>query len=368
MLKPVKTIPETQELREKKGSSLKLSRKIVTWSAFACSIAAVLLLIGTLVTVLMGELGSFAEQTVKLLYLLAAIFGGASVVLAIAGFLCGKFSQDMMTRELDYLERCDSENSFYIGEGTLATFGGGVLCIHGGINREIRIPYRDLRFFSVCSRRAPREKGEWSVVIEIPSHYLTKDESGRKDEKPALVQTDYKERLVDCLNREGLELVGEKPQPKENGQKDYTKLKEFSIPEHSRRKRALGLIVLGAVFLVAMIPVIFWQTTVAVILGVFGAFLLGRGVVAFVGAKGRFVFFREGIWWRDPNRFNSVFLKWEEIEEIKTETRDQSRYFNVGCAYGSYYLPQPDGAAEYLKSLFSEIEMQDSGITKFPRV
>ena len=341
--------------------TLRRNRIAVGVFTFAFAILAVLSLIGVVVSVLVLELrgGDGSQRT--LLYILSGSFGGGAVVLALLGFAFAKLSQHCFSAERDFRERCIGEESFFVGETTLATFSEGKLCLHDEntlpARAEVCVPYGELRFFSVCTRRAPREKGEWSVVIEIPAHYLKKNGKAAKDDPPALIQTDAKERLYACLEKYGFPLLGEEPpRGKKVENKTFKTEKKFLLPVVKKRRRALLFLALGAVMLGGGVAVAFTlSASVGAIVAAFGALIAGRAVWSFVQAKGVLAFSNEGIWWRDSSRSDSVFLKWREIEKIYPEERDGFPLLTAVCAYGSYHFPNPDGAYDYLKETHGEL-------------
>lgn len=348
-MKFVKEIPQSDAEKTKKRKSLEARRKAHSAFCFIFALLAILCLVGTLITLFMAELGNHAAATKTLLYILSGSFLGGAIAAAFLGVLLSKIAQNALSRELDYLERCDGENSFFVGEGTLATFGNGAVLLHGAEGgKTVKVPYEKMRFFSVCTRHKPKETGEWSVVMEIPESYLSK--SGKGEEK-ALIQTDAKERLYDCLEREGLELLGELP-PHEPVKKKFSRIQAFSRPDRKKRNRALILIVISALLCAGGIPAaIFWEVTAGSFLCVIGAFLLGRSVYAFCKAQSALIVYKEGLWWNDHGAVSdSIFLKWEEIESVNTEESGDVTVLNVRCAYGAYRFPAIEGAEKAVLS------------------
>lgn len=346
----VKELPQDAEQREKKKKALTAKRKALSAMCFVCAVVGIALLVATLVMLIAAELGNFGEDVKNLLFLLCGCFLGGALVFALIAILFARAGQNAADRELDFLERCDDENSFFVGEGTLATFGNGQVTLHGGESgKVIFVPYDKMRFFSVCTRHRPKEKGEWSVVLEIPTHYLTKGKA-EKDAPPALVQTDYKPRLADCLAREGLHLIGQTPQ--EGEKKSYRRVRSYTRPDKQKRKRSLILIALGAVLCAACLPVAFlWEPTFGAVFGVLGAFLLGRSVYSFVNAKSMLVLYDGGMWWKESTRNESVFLGWEEIVRVEEERAGEQNLLSVQCPYGAYHFFAFEGAAAEMTSL-----------------
>lgn len=348
-------IPQGEEERKKKGAAVARTRKVCGVFVFVIAISSVLLLMGTIAAVLVLELGTSEPSRDWLLYILIGSFAGGAILFAVVGFLLGRLLQFYLLRELDYRERCDSEYSFFVGEGTLAKFETDGIFIRSedGRGETIRVPYTQLRAFSVCSRHAPREKGEWSVVLEIPASYLAKPGKAKRDDPPALVQTDAKERLYRCLEERGVPLLGEPPEQKKRAEKFKPRCK-YLLPNRKKRKRALLMLALGVVLIGVAVPVGLYEVSIGSILGVFGAFIIGRAVNDFVRAKGIFAVYEEGIYWRDTTPEDSVFLKWEEIGAISPEEREGIALLNVQCAYGAYHLPNIGGAYDYLREFRPE--------------
>lgn len=343
-------IPQDENLRLKRKKALTFQRKAEGICALIVAILAVLSLIGALVCLVLTETGERSGNAKTLLYILAGSFTGGAVLFALFALWFSKLSQNAYSAELDYRERCDGENSFFVGDGTLATFEENGIRLHAesGGKEEVTVPYSEMRFFSVCARRAPREKGEWSVVIEIPVKYLVKKRQPAEDEKPALVQTDAKERLYRCLEERGLELLGEKESA--GSRKRFVPLKKFIFPEEAARKRALMLIGLGILALGFGIAVaLLWQVTVGSIISVVGFFIGGRAVHSYILSKRVLAFYAEGVYWREKASADSVFLKWEEIGTISPDEKNGVSLLKIDCAYGAYHFMNKEGVFEYLK-------------------
>ena len=343
------------EQAEKRGRALKTQRAASNIGCLVFAVLAVLLMVGVVVLVLVLELKERSEEMRRLLYILTGSFAGGAVASALLGFLFGRLSQKAYERERDFLELCDGENSFFVGESTLATFSEKGIRLHSKERKEvISVPKSELRFFSVCTRHRARERGEWSVAIEIPARYLAKKpEAGAP---PVLIQADGKERLYQCLERFQMPLLGEAPlRGNAPSKKKFTRKKTYSIPNAQRRKRALLLLALGAVLLAGgiVLAVTLMPSTGAVV-AVLGVLIGGRATFSFVRAKRTLAVFEEGLLWREENYFDSAFLKWEEIEQIETEVKDGMPFLKVNCAYGSYHFINPQGAFEYLAQVQPE--------------
>ena len=206
------------ELFSKQAGRAGKRRRALNVLAWTAAILALLLVVGAVVCLVMLGLGN---QNFYLLGFLA--LGGmlGAAALGGVGFALFRAFVRAEDEERDLLERADSEESFTVGEGTLATFTEDALVLHGQDRekreRRIRVPYKEMRFFSVLVRHAPRERGEWRVLFEIPSHYLSK--KPHKGEPPALIETQGKERLKACIAAHDLVLVGETPAPSDKGKK-----------------------------------------------------------------------------------------------------------------------------------------------------
>ena len=97
----------------------RIHRKI--WGAFGwtCIVIALLCMVGLLVVLVMIGLGN--ERMLLLGSLCAGTAGGAALF-GLAGLLSVRRNEMWYGRETDALERADGEDSFFIGEETLATF------------------------------------------------------------------------------------------------------------------------------------------------------------------------------------------------------------------------------------------------------
>lgn len=343
-----KTIPEGPA-REKRRRALARAVTLTGTSAFILAILAVLLLVAVVVVLFLFEFKR-SEQTLTVILLLS--FTGGAVATAFASFFLARRNGALEDRLQDYLERLDSPLSFLVGEDTYATFAEDALRLHAEGKPEVKVPYAEISLYSVCSRRAPREKGEWSVLIEIPAHYLLKKE---KDAPPALVQTQYKPRLAEVLKERGLVLAGE---PYRDGQskKPFKPLKKFFLPNRERRRRALPVIILGGILAAVSVPVwIFLNGAVGAIFLVFGLFILGRGIWAFHEARAIVGFYGEGLYWRESRGGESLFLKWEEIVSLRIGAEEGLPVLAISCLYGEYRIPRPQGTEEYLRNTRPEI-------------
>lgn len=339
-------LPVSQEARRKKCASLGRTGTFYMLSTIALAVLAILLALGVFITVIVFE---FKAPAGNLPYILVGAFAGGAILLALSAFGMNALARRHRLCELDFRERCDGEESFFVGDGTLATFGEHGIVIHGETpgREEIRVPYSEMRFFSVCTRRAPRERGEWSVVFEIPARYLAKPGQAKPGDPPALVQTDAKDRLGATLARHGLTCIGEVRTEKTG---KFPVVRKFYLPNREKRKRAfLTLCLSFALCVGGVFAGVFWQITAGALLGALGVVLAGRSLFAYVRAKGLLGYCEEGLYWRDIGRADSVFLKWEEIESVALEPNNGAAVYRVQCAYGAYHFPAVAGSYEFLK-------------------
>ena len=355
-------LPEEGLPRERKKRALARARKAYNILTLVLSAVAVLCLIGLLVSVIVLEMRENPVYAVRVLYILTGVFAAGAAVFAFGAFGCAKLAFSAEKTERDFRERCCGQESFFVGEGTLVTFEEDGVRLHDEENakKPVFVPYRDMTFHSVCTRKKPREKGAWSVVLSLPSHYVVK-EGKEKDAPPrAAVQTDAKERLYRTLEAHGLELLGEAPPrggKREN--RKFTPRAKFLLPDAPRRKRALiGAAVAGMAAVAGVCVAVFWREmlTVGVIVAVFGAFFGGRSLISFFRAKGMLAFYEEGLYWQEGGRAvdERIFLKWEEIERVSMQEVRGVNYLKLRRAYGSYHLPDVAGAYEYLSKTHPE--------------
>ncbi len=346
-------IPAHEEERAKKRRTLRRTVRFLGVLTVASAGLAIACLLGVFVAAIVAE---FNRGAATLCYYLAAGFGGGAVLFALLAVLFGKLSARLDLRLTDYCERCDGEDSFYVGEGTLATFCEDRLRLHGEEgDREIFIPYSEIRVFSVCTRILPREKGKWSVVLEIPRRYIEKEWAVSKDDPPALVQTDAKDRLFHTLEKYGIEALGEHmPSDMPSGKK-FKPQKKCYLPDRKKRRRALITGGLGLALIAAGVPIaILFNMTAGIVLGVFGAFFLARSSISFVRARGMLAAYGEGIYWRETERRESVFLKWEEVERIQRGEHKGFPILTVHCPYGDYHFPDVGDMWAFLSEHYGE--------------
>ena len=337
------------------------TRRAFNGLAWAAAVLALLLVIGAIVCLVMLGLGN------ENLYLLGFLaLGGmlGALLLGGIGFVFFRRANRAEEKERDFFERADSEESFTVGEGTLATFTEDALLLHGKDRekkeRRIRVPYKEMRFFSVLVRHTPRERGEWRILFEIPSHYLSR--KAQKGEPPALIETQGKDRLQACIAARGLTLLGETPALPEGAKRaprppKPQKEQRFLMPDAEKRRKTFPLLLLGGVLLVGGIPVaVLLNTTIGIVLSCFGAYMLLHGGVGFYRARTELILFREGIWDKKPTRAESSYLTWEEIKSVSffegregtEKTPAEKPALILSCAYGDHGFTPVKEAYDYL--------------------
>ena len=345
-------VPDKKQL-----GTFKRTRIFYTVLAYAAAILAVLCLIGLIVSVLMLNIGEKSAQRDFILYVLTGSFVGGAAVMAGCTYLLTKLTGSALNKELDFRERLDGEESFFVGEGTLLTFGKDGITLHSekeGGNKPVFVPYDKTRYISICTRRRPREKGAWCVAIEIPVKYLSKRGEEKEGEK-VLVQADAKDRLYRALEKHNLTLFGEQRQEiKEN--KKFTPVQKFSLPNKRKRKTALIMLIAGLVLVGGAVPLgLFTHAMIGALLGAVGLVLSLRGGVALVRAKAVFGVYQEGIFWHESSGGDSLFLKWEDIEGVSLEEQKGFPVLIFRCDYGKYAIPAVEGAYECIKGYKEEI-------------
>ncbi len=329
-------VPEEEALRAK--TAKKLDRRSTAFAVlgFAFALLIVLFTVGACVCVILLNFASEGE----LLLILLASFGAAAPLSALGAMLFSKASQRAASVLSDYEERCDSPESFFVGEGTLATFQREALLFHSE-KREISVPYADIAFHAVCMRSRPAPEGNFLAVAELPARYLQKDAG----EEKAFVEFEMKDRLLETLARHGLEIEGELPEGNAE-KKRYEPMQKFYRPDRAGQRRALLTIVLFSLIILAAVPVmIFWELAFGICLAVFGAVFLVRAAFSYFGARAPLVVYAEGIFGQSTEG-GKIFLRWEDIVTMRPAREEP--VLGVKCVCGGYTLTLPDGAWEYL--------------------
>ncbi|MDE6410971.1 MAG: hypothetical protein K2L02_00345 [Clostridia bacterium] len=347
---------DTFVLDEKRKASFKRTRVFCAVLTYAFAILALACLIGIVVSVLMLNFGARSERKDLILYILSGSFAGGAGLFALSTYLFSKLTSAVSQKELDFRERLDSEESFFVGEGTLLTFGEKGVTLHGeeeGKYESVFVPYGETRYISICTRRRAREKGTWCVAIEMPVKYLMKKGEKAENEK-VLVQADAKDRLYETLKKHGLTVLGEKRDEQKENQK-FKAIKKFSLPNGKKRKTAILTLVVGILLAGGSVPLgIYYSASVGALMGAAGLVFLFRGTWNFIRAKAVFGVYGEGIFWRESNGKESLFLKWEDIESVIREEKNGYPVLTFKCSYGRYAIPAVRGAYECIKELKEE--------------
>ena len=345
-------LPQGEEARKKKARALRRKRKFTNGAVFAVALVAIACLIGLLVAAIMLQTGEREQARDTVLYILTGSFTGGAVLFALAAFGLGVLATRIQAAEMDYLERMCGMDCFYVGDATVAQFCEKELYIRSESpdkKAKIHIPYREIRFPSVCTRKKPCGKGKRSAVIEVPSHYVLKRSGAPK----AFTETDGKERLYRILQARGLELLRERP-PHEGEKRPNTRYPataKLLLPDADKRRRNLIIIGVNALIVIAGILVAtFWRdmTLLGAILCVLGAVFVARGIAGYVQAKGILTLGKAGLYWKEGGNAAAerFFLKWEVIESVRYETIQDKRFIVVQCAFGAFHLPDIAGAYE----------------------
>ncbi len=326
---------------------------LFSWVFIALCIACV---IGLIVCIVLFGLKKDANN-----YLLLAITLGASAgtaAFALAGVGLSKLSLIYAARLRDVKERSVSEESFFAGENTLATFQKEGLLLHSTEKEKTKVfvPFNELRVFSVCTRARAREKGEWSIVLEIPMRFLAKDKKAQKELPPALIELEHKPRLLAVLNKFHVSVSGE--ERREGEKQPFTLVKKFSRPVAKKRKRALILAALGAILFGGGIALSFTLSVpFGAILITFGFFIAARGCASFLFEKTKVAVFREGIYWnkKEGAPARGTFLKWSEVRRIYVREEKEERVLALDCDYGAYDCPLLAGVMECVTQTVPEL-------------
>lgn len=327
-----------------------LRAKINGGFGWAFIVTALVAMAGLVVSLIMLGLGN---EHMFLLGILAGSFAGGALLCGLFGYLLVREGEIIHRRELDALERADGEESFFIGEDTMVTFEEEGISIHNS-ERAISVPYKELRFISVCTRRKPQEKGEWSVLIETPASYVVK--KAKKGEPPVLIQAEGKERLYRALERHSIVLLGEKreAQNAQNGAQKFTRMQKYDLPDRAKRKRALWFLLLGVLLTGGGVGLMFYMSAIGAPVIVVGGYIVLRAIASYQRGKRVFAVYREGLYLAELSSRDSFFLKWGEIEKIVPAEAEKQEILRANCLYGAYDLPRPEGAYEYLKAHFPE--------------
>lgn len=350
MKKKRESVPEKEKAAKKR---VRVFAATLTYVSAAVALAS---LIGIVVSVLMLNFGERSDRENLILYILTGSFAGGAALFALFTYLFSRFMNVAAEKELDFRELLDGEESFFVGEGTLLTFGDKGVTLHGeekGKHDPVFVPYGETRFISICTRRRPEEKGSWCVAVEMPVKYLAKNGEGKVGEK-VLVQADAKERLYEALKKHGLPLLGEEKREEGQGKK-FTLKKKFVLPNRKKRRNTLIMLIFGALLAVGSVFLgVYASPSAGALLGAAGVVVLSRGTVGFLRAKATFGLYEEGVFWRESSGTERLFLKWDDIESVYPEEKNGYPVLVFRCAYGRYAVPAVAGAYESIKELKEE--------------
>ncbi len=329
--------------------------KITRVFSWVCIALLLISFIGLIVCILMAEGSPAGSQRAVVCWGVA--FGCLGVIaLSIAGaLLLFRLGDKFAREEADARERAISDESFFIGEKMLATFEADCLRLHGESEadrlREVRVPYRDVRFFDVTLRRSPRDKGEKSVVLEIPARYT--QAKAEKNAPPSLVSMERKERLFAAIEAHSLTLV----QTDDNATlPPPERLFAVKLPNRKGSGKVISLVLGIALTVAGVLLAIFGgnASNVGYLLATFGVLVGGKGVIALARGGGAFVVYRDGVLWKEENRYEQNYLRWSEISGFSRVEHEKQPFVKFDCAYGSYYYPDIQNLYERLVEQFPE--------------
>lgn len=341
---------------ERGKAECKRTRIFVAVLVYVFAFLAIGCLIGIVVAVMILNFGKSANRE-TLSYILLCSFAGGAAVCGLAAFLLSKAMTAAAARELDFRERCDGEGSFFVGEGTLMTFEEAGVCLHdeaGAKHESVRVPYSEMRFISVCTRKKAQERGDWCVAVEIPLKYLAK-KGAKQTGEPVLVQADAKPRLYRTLEQHGLTLLGEQPPAQKEQNYKFTPVKNFYLPNRAKRRKSLIFIGVSAALIIASIPVgILYSVSICAVLAAAGLLFGGRSVYSFIRAKAVFGVYLEGFFWRESSGGDRLFLKWRDVTEATATEHKGFPLIEFRCDYGKYTVPRAEGAFELVERVRGE--------------
>lgn len=314
----------------------------ISWALIALSVLCVL---GLLVCLVLFGFNMGGRDTLFLI--LSGTFLGGTVVFALFGVWTSRVTVRLLFLERDMDERAISEESFFAGEGVFATFTQNCLTFGKGTGAEIAVPYSQIRATRVCKRTAPRMKGEWYILLQIPTCYLSK--KGEGDELLP-VQFDYKQRLLDCIERYEIPLDGEE---KKDAKGTFKKVKRFQKWDKGSCVKYLIEFGVGAFLFFLGIGLTYFlpnATFGAVILAIGGLFAVKSGFSLF-RSKYLLVAYEEGFYKKANGEVNA-FFRWEEIRHVSKKREGENDYLVFDCGYGDFICREVDGFFEYVSQKF----------------
>ncbi len=102
-------IPQDLNERNSRGAAIARKCKASAFASFAFVILLILCLVGSLVCLVLTEIGERNENTKTLLYILSGSFLGGTLLFGFVAVCFSKLLQSLRQTELDYRERCDGE-------------------------------------------------------------------------------------------------------------------------------------------------------------------------------------------------------------------------------------------------------------------
>ena len=297
-------------------------------------------LIGLVVSVVGAELS--AEADAAIWWICAGVSFLVILIFIALTLLCFRLGEKYRTAEADARELADSPESFFVGEKMLASFTQEGLHIHAeagaeGNLRDVTVPYCDVTFYSVRMRTSPRAAGQKTVLLEIPARYLEADAPDKA--QPSLISMDAKERLFRAIEAHGVPLIetdsGKRPEKLE-------KVYAVKLRQSGGKGKYISAVLAGAMILAG------------ILLAVFGACSAGRSIYDFARGDGSLIVYRQGVYWKERNLYESVYLPWEEIGGVTRTEQEGHSFVRFACAYGAFYYPDIDGLYDAIEREFPE--------------
>lgn len=316
-------------------------RKFCYALSWVLVVLSVLCIVGLLVAIVLFAI-RLGENDALFLILSGAFLIGA-VVFALISVWLSRVTVRLLRMERDVDERAVSEESFFAGEGVMATFQEKGLSFGKGEGVEILVPYSQIRATRVCTRTAPKVNGERYVLIEIPARYLTKKGKG---EELLPVQLDDKPRLIECIRRYGVPLGGESYEKTREKFKKVTRFQTWN--RETCTKHLIGCAVGAVLFILGVVLAFVLSTaTVGAVILAFGGLIAVKSACSVLRAKNVIVVYEEGFFKKAEGEPNAFFL-WEEIKGISKKEEEGKRFLVFDCGYGDFICREVDGFYEYV--------------------
>ena len=311
-------------------------------------------LIGLVVSVVGAELS--AEADAAIWWICAGVSFLVILIFIALTLLCFRLGEKYRTAEADARELADSPESFFVGEKMLASFTQEGLHIHAeagaeGNLRDVTVPYCDVTFYSVRMRTSPRAAGQKTVLLEIPARYLEADAPDKA--QPSLISMDAKERLFRAIEAHGVPLIetdsGKRPEKLE-------KVYAVKLRQSGGKGKYISAVLAGAMILAGILLAVFGgaASSLGYLLAVFGACSAARSIYDFARGDGSLIVYRQGVYWKERNLYESVYLPWEEIGGVTRTEQEGHSFVRFACAYGAFYYPDIDGLYDAIAQEFPE--------------